>query len=118
MIKNKSLIFLILIMTFQLTFNYERAIAEEYICSISWQGEVQTTTFLRDDGHFKRTHRGKKVGDLHIIKETRDNLFLYSSSYDSLYINIINKLEKTYSSNLLMLGLDENEGQEGTCIIR
>jgi hypothetical protein len=49
-------------------------------------------------------------------------LFLYdeidSSLEDSIFITIINKKDKTFSQNYLILGVKENDGTEGKCLIR
>ena len=92
--------------------------SEEYICSISFDGKVQTTTFERKGTYFISTHRFGFQERTDILKETDQMLFLYTVGEDDVFINIIDKVNKKFSHNYIVLGVDETKGQEGVCLIR
>ncbi len=93
--------------------------SEEYICSISWKGEVRTTTYLREGNSFIQTDRFGIQEKFIVIKETDTTLYLHDEpNLNGILITIIDKKDKKYSHNYLVLGLDESKGNEGTCLIR
>ena len=92
--------------------------SEEYICSISYDREVQTNTYERKGTYFISTHRFGFQKRIDILKETDQMLFRYTVGEDSVFINIIDKVNKKFSHNYIVLGVDETTGQEGVCLIR
>jgi hypothetical protein len=97
--------------------------SEEYVCSYSWNDQPVMSSYKREGSHFVRgSSSTSRVEKNYIIKETETMLFLYdeidSSLEDSIFITIINKKDKTFSQNYLILGVKENDGTEGKCLIR
>ena len=93
--------------------------SEEYICSIVWDGQIQTSTYLREGNKFIYTHWVGAKEKMNIMKETNEVLYLYDEpSSESVLIVIINKKDKKFSANYVVLGVDETKGQEGNCLIR
>jgi hypothetical protein len=95
--------------------------SEEYVCSFSWNGQPHISSYTRDGDHFiyHNTTSSRKEKS-YIINETENMLFLRdeTTSPDSIFISIIDKKNKKFSHNLLVLGSKESEGQEGKCLIR
>ena len=57
----------------------------------------------------------------YIIKETETMLFLHDEieeDEDWIFITIIDKKNKTFSRNYIMLGEEASDVQEGKCLIR
>ncbi|MDA9175078.1 hypothetical protein N9E88_04630 [Gammaproteobacteria bacterium] len=97
--------------------------SEEYVCSFSWNDQPIMSSYKREGSHFVRgSSRTPQVEKNYIIKETETMLFLHdqidSSLDDSIFITIIDKKNKTFSHNYLILGKKESDGTEGKCLIR
>ena len=94
-------------------------VSEEYICSIVWDGQIQTSTYLRDGDKFIYTHWAGAKEKMHIMEETDEVLYLNDyPNNEVVYIVIINKRDNKFSSNYVVLGVDEEKGQEGNCLTR
>ena len=94
--------------------------SEEYICSFSWNNQPSMSSYKREGSYFFRiSGRTSKVN--YIIKETETMLFLHDEieeDEDWIFITIIDKKNKTFSRNYIMLGEEASDVQEGKCLIR
>ena len=87
-----------LLITFLLLFS-TISFSEEYNCSATWDGELRMSTFIRNGNHFLTDDLGR----LEITNETNETLMMHLAFSDSIFIAIIDKVNKKFMENFVDL---------------